>query len=56
MGHTEIVNSRPHTFGPGSRQCRRCSSRSGLIRKYHLMLCRQCFRDCSELLGFKKFS
>jgi small subunit ribosomal protein S14 len=41
-------------FGKGSRPCRRCGSYGPIIRKYGLMLCRQCFREVAEKLGFKK--
>lgn len=31
-----------------------CSSQTGIIRKYHIFMCRQCFRDHAELIGFRK--
>ena len=31
-----------------------CSSQTGIIRKYHIFMCRQCFRDQAELIGFRK--
>ncbi|HIQ32566.1 MAG TPA: 30S ribosomal protein S14 [Methanothermococcus okinawensis] len=35
--------------------CRRCGRKvRGLIRKYGLYLCRQCFREVAPQLGFKK--
>lgn len=33
---------------------RRCATTRGVIRKYHLMLCRRCFRELSNDIGFKK--
>lgn len=33
---------------------RACSNNHGIIRKYGLMLCRQCFREYSKDIGFKK--
>jgi len=33
---------------------RRCGNGHGLIRKYHMMLCRRCFGDYAEAIGFKK--
>lgn len=36
--------------------CRRCGRKRGIIRKYNLHLCRQCFREIAEDLGFKKYS
>ncbi|MDH7517965.1 MAG: 30S ribosomal protein S14 [Candidatus Thermoplasmatota archaeon] len=36
--------------------CERCGRKRAIIRRYGLHLCRQCFRDKAEELGFKKFS
>jgi small subunit ribosomal protein S14 len=36
--------------------CERCGRKRGLIRLYSLHMCRQCFRDKAEEMGFKKFS
>nr|AAN71113.2 AT28563p [Drosophila melanogaster] len=33
---------------------RACSNRHGLIRKYGLNICRQCFREYANDIGFKK--
>ncbi|EZG66660.1 40S ribosomal protein S29 [Gregarina niphandrodes] len=38
----------------GNRRCRRCSNRQAVIRKYDLMLCRQCFRENAKAIGFEK--
>jgi small subunit ribosomal protein S29e len=66
MGHEAVWFSRPRTYGKGSRQwytsstshkliCSRvCAHKQGLIRKYGLMICRQCFRERSADIGFKK--
>lgn len=37
------------------RICRRCKNNKGLIRKYGLYLCRRCFKDIAEGVGFRKF-
>jgi ribosomal protein S14 len=42
--------------GKGSRPCRRCGSYGPIIRRYGLNMCRQCFRENAEALGFKKYS
>ena len=43
-------------FGKGSRRCKRCGSKgSSIIRRYGLNLCRQCFRESAENLGFRKY-
>ncbi|KAL2457346.1 F-box domain containing protein [Forsythia ovata] len=54
MGHSNIWNSHPKTYGPGSRTCRVCGNPHGLIRKYGLMCCRQCFRSNAKEIGFIK--
>ncbi|KAI1706346.1 ribosomal protein s14p/S29e domain-containing protein [Ditylenchus destructor] len=54
MVHENIWFSRPRKFGPGSRSCRVCENHHGLIRKYSLNLCRRCFREYANDIGFKK--
>ncbi|KAI9220115.1 40S ribosomal protein S29 [Blastocladiella britannica] len=54
MAHANVWNSHPKKFGKGSRECRHCTHRAGLIRKYGLNLCRQCFREKSADIGFQK--
>ncbi len=41
--------------GKGGRWCKRCGSYNGLIRTYNLMLCRQCFREVANSIGFAKY-
>ena len=43
-------------FGKGEYKCRRCDRTGGVIRKYDLNYCRQCFRDVAPQLGYKKYS
>jgi small subunit ribosomal protein S14 len=43
-------------FGKGSRHCRRCSKRKGLVRRYNLLYCRNCMREVAKEIGFKKYS
>merc|ERR1712146_232183 len=45
---TNIQNTHPRKYGKGSRKCRVCASHHGLIRKYHMMICRQCFRESNR--------
>ncbi|KAF8349847.1 ribosomal protein S14 [Amanita rubescens] len=54
MTHDAVWYSRPRKFGKGSRGCRLCAHQAGLIRKYGLDLCRQCFREKSAAIGFVK--
>ncbi len=42
--------------GKGKHTCDLCGSTSGVIRKYGMKICRQCFRDNATNLGFKKYS
>ena len=42
----------PRKYGKDSRECRRCTARIGLIRKYDLLLCRKCWRDFGHEVGF----
>ncbi|MFB6122393.1 MAG: 30S ribosomal protein S14 [Haloferacaceae archaeon] len=36
-------------------QCRRCGREQGLVGKYDIFLCRQCFREVAREMGFKKY-
>ena len=38
------------------RECQRCGREQGLVGKYDIWLCRQCFREVSRSMGFKKYS
>lgn len=54
MGSKALVNSHPKKYGKGGRHCRVCSNQHGLIRKYGLYMCRQCFRVYANDIGFTK--
>ncbi|KAK0257341.1 40S ribosomal protein S29 [Friedmanniomyces endolithicus] len=54
MSHESVWYSRPRNYGKGARQCRVCTHPAGLIRKYGLNICRQCFREKSSDIGFTK--
>lgn len=43
-------------FGIASKKCERCGRFGGHISSYGLNLCRQCFREIAEQIGFKKYS
>ena len=36
--------------------CPSCGRRRGIVRRYGLHLCRQCFREAAPEIGFKKYS
>ncbi|KAL7021306.1 hypothetical protein ACKWTF_011832 [Chironomus riparius] len=54
MGFARVWYAHPRNYGPGSRHCRACSNGHGIIRKYGLNICRQCFREYAKDIGFKK--
>ena len=54
MTHEAVWFSHPRKYGKGSRGCRICQHQAGLIRKYGLNICRQCFRERSDAIGFTK--
>ncbi|RZN60221.1 30S ribosomal protein S14 [Methanonatronarchaeum sp. AMET6-2] len=37
-------------------ECRRCGRKQGIISRYEINLCRQCFREVAEKMDFKKYS
>ena len=52
MPHQQL--SHPRKYGKDSRSCRVTGQNMGLIRKYDLMMSRQCFREQAAQIGFKK--
>lgn len=36
-------------------RCRICGRKQALIKKYNLVVCRQCFREVARNLGFEKY-
>ncbi|UCE11878.1 MAG: 30S ribosomal protein S14 [Candidatus Thorarchaeota archaeon] len=42
-------------MGKGSRVCVRCGTHQAIIRSYGLYMCRRCFRETAEKLGFRKY-
>jgi len=60
--HLRVCVQMPDTWGThpsehskGHRHCRVCHSVRGLIRKYGLDLCRRCFREYANDIGFVKY-
>jgi small subunit ribosomal protein S14 len=35
--------------------CQRCGREQGLVGKYDIWLCRQCFREVARQMGFRKY-
>jgi len=42
--------------GIASRKCGRCGRYGAHLNQYGLHLCRHCFREIAEEIGFKKYS
>ena len=42
--------------GLALKKCQRCGRTGAHISKYNLNLCRQCFREIAEEVGFNKYS
>jgi len=43
-------------FGVASKKCQRCGRFGAHLSQYNLNLCRQCFREIAEEIGFIKYS
>ena len=43
-------------FGRGAFACKICGRKQGLVRRYHIMFCRQCFREWAQKMGFNKMN
>ncbi len=37
-------------------ECNRCGREEGLVSRYEINLCRQCFREVARDMGAKKYS
>ena len=50
------LGGKPRTAAFGrTAGCLRCGRKRGIVRRYDLHLCRQCFREVAQDLGFKKY-
>lgn len=47
--------SKDRKFGQSLTMCVICGSTRGHISRYGLHVCRRCFREVAEELGFKKY-
>jgi small subunit ribosomal protein S14 len=43
-------------MGIAAKKCERCGRFGAHIKSYGLNLCRHCFREVAEEIGFKKYS
>jgi small subunit ribosomal protein S14 len=51
-----MAGERKKKYGRGAGECKMCGRKQGLVRRYHIMFCRQCFREWARKMGFKKMS
>lgn len=47
---------RVRNFGESTKKCSVCGRTGAHISKYGMKICRQCFRDNAQAMGFKKFN
>ncbi|NLX48536.1 MAG: 30S ribosomal protein S14 [Methanospirillum sp.] len=43
-------------YGRGAHECQLCGRKQGLVRRYNINFCRQCFREWAHSMGFKKMN
>jgi small subunit ribosomal protein S14 len=53
-----LKHNRPkeRKYGIAAKKCERCGRFGAHIKSYGLNLCRHCFREIAEEIGFKKYS
>ncbi|MCL9816568.1 30S ribosomal protein S14 [Natronocalculus amylovorans] len=56
MSESETENTGDSGRTGQENACRRCGRKQGLVGKYDINLCRQCFREVARDMGFKKYS
>ncbi|MDZ7688012.1 MAG: 30S ribosomal protein S14 [Halobacteriales archaeon] len=56
MSETEAEEPEETTRTGNKLECRRCGRRDGLVTRYEINLCRQCFREVARDMGAKKYS
>ncbi|XP_043854753.1 40S ribosomal protein S29-like [Dromiciops gliroides] len=52
MDHQQLYWSHLHKFSQGSQSCHVCSNQHGLICKYDLNMCQQCFHQYAKDISF----
>ncbi len=53
-----LKHSKPkdRKMGIAAKKCERCGRFGAHLNQYNLNLCRHCFREIAEEIGFKKYS
>lgn len=54
--HKKHNTPKQRRSGKSTLKCVRCGRTGGHIRSYGLHLCRQCFRENAEEIGFKQYN
>ncbi len=50
-----MTQEKEYKFERRKKRCKMCGVQKGVISKYKLNICRRCFKQNAERLGFKKF-
>ena len=50
---SEQKKKKPYKVQP--KICSRCGAHKGVISKYGMGICRRCFKDNAETIGFRKY-
>ncbi len=53
---TKFNKPKTRSTGIAVRKCERCWRFGAHIKQYNINLCRQCFREIAEEIGFKKYN
>lgn len=53
---TKFNKPKERKTGIASRKCERCGRFGAHLKQYNLNLCRQCFREIAEEIGFNKYN
>jgi small subunit ribosomal protein S14 len=53
---TKHCKPKDRKIGVSAKRCERCGRFGAHIKSYNLNLCRHCFREIAEEIGFEKYS
>ncbi len=53
--YVKFCKPKDRKHGVASQKCVRCGRYGGHLNQYGLHLCRHCFREIAEKIGFKKY-
>ncbi|MFB6162849.1 MAG: 30S ribosomal protein S14 [Halococcoides sp.] len=56
MSETDATGEQAAKRTETREACQRCGREQGLVGKYDIWLCRQCFREIARDMGFEKYS